>query len=181
MTKWQDLCDKKWEGGLGFRDLGAFNDAMLAKQVWRLFRYLDSLVCRVLKAKYFPEEDVLSGVLGSWPSYTWRSICGAKWVVERGSRWLVGNGESINVWKDRWVPRPCNFKIITHCGAADPDLRVSNFINADSRTWDRVAVVNTFWLIDAEKIFHWGWLVIRIELFGIIIMMVSLVSNLLIL
>jgi hypothetical protein len=41
-------------------------------------KYLDSLMARVLKAKYYPREDFLSAKLGRRPSYAWRSIFNAK-------------------------------------------------------------------------------------------------------
>ena len=58
---------------MGFRNLQAFNLAMLAKQGWRLLMNPNSLVARVYKAKYYPHGDVLNASLGSRPSYAWRS------------------------------------------------------------------------------------------------------------
>jgi hypothetical protein len=51
---------RKNKGGLGFRDLGIFNDAMLAKQAWRLLEIPGSVCARVLLARYSKDRDVLS-------------------------------------------------------------------------------------------------------------------------
>lgn len=57
--KWDDLCKPKFQGGLGFRNLTAFNKSLLAKQVWRIINYPNSLMARVLKGKYFKNSDVM--------------------------------------------------------------------------------------------------------------------------
>jgi hypothetical protein len=48
------LGTSKALGGMGFRDLHCLNKALLAKQVWRLWEGSDSLVARIMKAKYYP-------------------------------------------------------------------------------------------------------------------------------
>ena len=68
------MCKAKKEGGIRFRDLQAFNLAMLAKQGWRSHEEPFSLMAWVFKAKYFLNCDVLSANLGCNPSYAWRSI-----------------------------------------------------------------------------------------------------------
>ena len=41
---WDKLSISKKDGGMGFRDLRAFNLAMLAKQGWRMIQEIDSLL-----------------------------------------------------------------------------------------------------------------------------------------
>ena len=92
-VNWKRMCNPKARGGLGFRNLKAFNLAMLAEQAWRILNNLSSLVARVLKAKYFPTNNLLNAKLGSLPSYSLRSIHSSLEVIRRGTRWRVGNGK----------------------------------------------------------------------------------------
>ncbi|GMI75495.1 hypothetical protein like AT4G29090 [Hibiscus trionum] len=73
-TTWTSLARPKSYGGLGFRELGQFNVALLAKQCWRLITHPDCFLAKVLKARYYPTSDFLSSNLGSNPSYIWRSL-----------------------------------------------------------------------------------------------------------
>ncbi|XP_075659108.1 putative mitochondrial protein AtMg00310 [Castanea sativa] len=109
---WKKLCYSKDEEGMGFRDLRAFKLALLAKQGWRIQQNPQSLVHRVFKAKYFAGCSFREAQVGRKPFYAWRSIMAAKEVVIRGSRWIIGNGESVNIWKDRWIPTPKSFKVV---------------------------------------------------------------------
>lgn len=54
----EQLIEAKKAGGLGFRDLEAFNTTLLGKQVWRLITKPNLLMARVLKCKYFPKIDI---------------------------------------------------------------------------------------------------------------------------
>lgn len=47
------MCVRKLWGGMGFKKLRVFNLAILTKQGWRLFQNENSLLCMLLKAKYF--------------------------------------------------------------------------------------------------------------------------------
>jgi hypothetical protein len=101
---WEKLKKSKKQGGLGFRDVHAFNMAMLAKQSWRLIQNPRSLCTEILKAKYYRDGDLLRAEPKEGMSYTWRSILKGLELLKKGVVWRVGNGESIKIWED---PLPC--------------------------------------------------------------------------
>ena len=110
---WQKLTRSKSIGGLGFRDLYAFNMAMLARQGWRLLTQADSLCARVLKAKYFPSSNVLEARVKSGISYTWRSVLKGLHLLREGIIWRIGDGSQVNIWADPWIPRGETRRVIT--------------------------------------------------------------------
>nr|KYP44532.1 hypothetical protein KK1_033990 [Cajanus cajan] len=100
---WEKLTMRKEYGGIGFRHLHGFNLAMLRKQGWNLQSKLDALFTHVFKAKYLPQGDFLGARLGHNLSFIWRSIHTSQVLVQQGTRWCIGDGSSINLWKDPWL------------------------------------------------------------------------------
>ena len=56
---WEKMCTPKAKGGMGFKDLKAFNFALLAKQGWQILSNPSSLNHKVLKAKYFAKSNFM--------------------------------------------------------------------------------------------------------------------------
>ncbi|CAA0814228.1 Ribonuclease H-like superfamily protein [Striga hermonthica] len=100
---------------MGFRNLSAFNKALLAKQVWRIIQNLDSLVARILKARYFRHSDILAAPLGRKPSFIWRSMVCSRDIITKASVWKIGRGNKIDIFRDVWLPsrRKC-FSFVHH-------------------------------------------------------------------
>ena len=63
---------------------------------------------------------------GGHPSRVWTSL------PKKGLRWQVGNGNSILVWGDRWVPGLDNFSI-----PSPPNASVGMAKVADLFTWSQ--------------------------------------------
>ena len=57
------LIKSKLDGGIGFRGLECFNQALVAKQAWRILSQPTCLMSKILRAKYFIRS---SYVLEGW-------------------------------------------------------------------------------------------------------------------
>ncbi|XP_027103053.2 uncharacterized protein [Coffea arabica] len=131
-VSWDRMCLSTNDGGTGFRQLKAFNLALLAKQAWHIATQPSTFLHRVFKAKYFPTKDFFQDESTSRPSFTWRGLCAVRRYLLSGSKWRVGNGLHIKIWKDRWIPRPSIFKIVSPSDALPEDSTVDCLIDKDS-------------------------------------------------
>ncbi|XP_018487613.1 uncharacterized protein LOC108858142 [Raphanus sativus] len=151
-VSWDRMCLDKKDGGLGFKDLGKFNQALLAKQGWRLLMEPESLCARVVRSRYYPNGVFLDATIGYRPSYAWRSVLFGRELLVKGLRHSVGSGEKMNVWTDKWLfvdqPRAPMRKQILF----DLDLRVCDLINPQNRAWDRGKLEELFFPSDIELI-----------------------------
>nr|DAD30368.1 TPA_asm: hypothetical protein HUJ06_009219 [Nelumbo nucifera] len=132
--RWEKLCARKEEGGMGFRDMQAFNLAMLTKQGWNILSNPYVLVCRVFKAKYFPRHSRI--------------------VLEKGYRWRIGNGQHIRVWDDPWLKEMGNFKVDSPRVEGLEDIVVSDLWIPGHKEWDVEMIHEIFGPRDASAILN---------------------------
>lgn len=100
---WNELCESKGKGGLGFRDIHCFNLALLAKQGCRLLTNPSSLLHQILQATLLslgglPDCPPWLSPLGYVAKYISSSI-----LFEKGLRYRVCNGASRSIWTDPWL------------------------------------------------------------------------------
>ena len=93
----------KGNRGLGFIDIKHFNSALLAKQLWRHLLQLELIVSKVLGAKYKLSQTGWEGETPRNASWVWRSICSSCSVLQKGTWKGVGDGTTINIWRDKWL------------------------------------------------------------------------------
>ena len=117
-TAWDKLCQPKKQGGLGFKKAKEMNSALLAKLAWMVAMGKQSIYMEVLRTKY----KVSNGWMIAEPlkagSPSWRAIKEARKLIVKGACFLLGDGRSIDVWTDSWVPGIGNFR---------PQLRVEEY------------------------------------------------------
>lgn len=151
-TKWDHLCVKKKNGGMGFRNLHGFNLAMLGKQGWDILSNPNTLVSQVLKAKYFPDKDFLKAYLGFNPSFIWRSIWCSQALLRGGYRWRIGDGSNISVWTEPWLRNNTKPRVESQIIPGLESLKVADLMIPFTREWDIEFIEENFCERDTTEI-----------------------------
>lgn len=139
---WKRLQYSKRDGGLGFKDLEKFNDALLAKHAWRIINNPDSLFARIMKARYFKDCFVLDAKERPYQSDGWSSLLVGIALLKKGTRYIVGDGKTIRVASDSLLdthpPRPIRLSRETE------NITLDKFIKSrgEHRYWDE-HMINT--------------------------------------
>jgi hypothetical protein len=139
------MIKPKSHGGLGFKDLRLFNQAM------RFITYPHNLCAQVLKARYFPQGNPLDMAPAGEASPTWRSIEYVFELLKHGVIKRIGDGEGTRIWRDNWLPRPPSLKPAAPTRSCRL-RRVSHLIQHDTNDWDEGIIRRYFHSWDAEEI-----------------------------
>ncbi|PWA48861.1 reverse transcriptase [Artemisia annua] len=112
-----------------------------SEQVWRLITSLTTLAARTLKARYCPRSSFFDAKIGYRPSYIWHSFLSVKDIVRKGCKWNIGDGCSVNVWKDFWLDdyRSMGPKL-NNC---DVD-QVRDLLNIEGDSWNHELLYSLF-------------------------------------
>jgi hypothetical protein len=142
---WDTLTMPKNCGGMGFRDSALFNQALLARQAWRLLQNPGSLAARLIKEIYYPRGNLLDTVFRAEASPVWHGIEHGLDLLKKGIVWQVGDGQSIRIWRDNWIQR--NFALKAREGKTRTRYRRVNQLKVrGSDSWDEQLIRKIFFL-----------------------------------
>ena len=141
---WDKLTIAKKKGGKGFQDLRAFNLAMLAKQGWRWMQEKELLLYKCFLARYFPRSHFLDAVESPNCSYVWRSMEVALPILKAGCCWRVGDGSTIKIKSDKWIPNYPTNRVLRSTNAEVEDWFVFELIDQDLHLWRRDLMTTIF-------------------------------------
>ena len=134
-VNWETITLPKEVGGWGIISTRHRNRVILKNQAWQLYINPNMLWAQVLKAKYFPHTTLFTSTRRTKGSHIWQSLSlGIKLLLD-GISWIVGDGQTIWIWKDQWLPQGtlCSYiedPLLFH----DEDQRVSSL--RTNHTWN---------------------------------------------
>ncbi|XP_041017886.1 uncharacterized protein LOC121260102 [Juglans microcarpa x Juglans regia] len=131
----KQMNKSKKSGRLGLRDFENFNVVLLAKQCWRILSFPHSLTARVFQEKYFKRKHFLSAKVGYNSSFLWQSFISAKPLLEEGLIWRIGDGKSVTIWNDKWIPQKSTFRPQSSTRFLPVDTKVAILIDYSTNQW----------------------------------------------
>ncbi|XP_048615609.1 uncharacterized protein LOC125588345 [Brassica napus] len=130
-VSWDKLTKPKAEGGLGFRDIQLFNQALLAKVAWRIITVPNCLLARILTGKYCKKQSFLNVANPSVASHGWRGILWGRELLKEKLGKSIGNGQTTRVWQDVWISLDDQVKPCGPIKEADLDLTVADLLTTE--------------------------------------------------
>jgi hypothetical protein len=150
---WDRMAFPKPCGGMGFKDLHAFNLAMIAKQGWHIMTKPHTLVAKLYKARYFPNSSLFDFRLGHNPSYAWRGIWKARHILMNGCRWIIGSGTNISVMNDPWLREEEGAWIQSPQIQGAHIISVKDLMLPNVKNWDKDKIESLFSRDVVKRIF----------------------------
>lgn len=88
------------EGGLGLRELQAFNMTLLTKMAWGAMQNPYAFGVKTLKCIYYRAGELAPTRRGTRVSWAWSIILAGQDIIANEGLWIIRNGENVRVFDD---------------------------------------------------------------------------------
>ncbi|GJZ26652.1 RNA-directed DNA polymerase, eukaryota, reverse transcriptase zinc-binding domain protein [Tanacetum coccineum] len=151
---WKEVCKPKDQGGLGFKSLELWNKTLLVKHLWNVASRKESLWVKWINAVKLKDRNVWDVDVDSKDSWCWKCLLNLRNWISNNMRYKIGNGESINVWHDKWFEGTSlssffSKKEIFYAGFKDQD-KIKDVIGEDGWKWPNEWIVKVPWLANLQ-------------------------------
>ena len=139
---------------------------MLNKQYWKLCQNPNSLLAKIVKARYFPACIIQGYRAKPHHSWVWRNIIKAEYPFLREGKWRVGNGYNIPLNHKDWSPHP-------NLNLPQPYLPTSivgDLIDHSAKTWKA-------YLVRSLYPFHQASIILQIPISKTNYVLINFVGN----
>jgi len=135
LVSWNDVCTPKVEGGLGLKQLKAWNRAALSKKIWEICFKKDDLWVEWASTVLLKGKCIWRVSIPTDCSWSWKHILKTREVVRHCIRVMVGDGRTTSLFYDLWFgdSRLCDLIAEDDIGVWGADLTVHDWKH--NSTW----------------------------------------------
>ncbi|KAI9165826.1 hypothetical protein LWI28_021207 [Acer negundo] len=103
-----------------------------------------------MKSCYYKDISILEDKKKANGYYMWNNLIWGKGLLDAGVRYRVGDGKSIKITKEKWIPRPNTFKIYS-LPKLDGNAKVNQLISSFGG-WDIHIIKGNFFKKETNQI-----------------------------
>nr|GEU87477.1 RNA-directed DNA polymerase, eukaryota, reverse transcriptase zinc-binding domain protein [Tanacetum cinerariifolium] len=120
---WKTICKPKMQGGLGLKDLGAFNKVLLTKHIWNIAANKETLWVKWVHVVKLKDRSVWEIDVETNDSWIWKTFLNLKVKAKSHIECQIGNGENTSVLYDKW-----SYNIVTNRAIYDARFDSKAFV-----------------------------------------------------
>nr|POF22863.1 cellulose synthase-like protein e1 [Quercus suber] len=97
-------------------------------------------------------DSVITWKCHSSRSFAWKDILKARKVISIGAKWIVGDGLSMSVFKDNWIPDASGGRVTSFALVGDANMKVADLIDTSLGCWKNQKIDECLVPFDAHRI-----------------------------
>ena len=93
---------------------------MQLKLLWKIIAEPDNIWVRLIHEKYLKHESIMDYKKRGSTSYQWGRLITLREQFTKSLKWVVGDGKTVNFWKDQWLLDKPLWNMATNKDFIDP-------------------------------------------------------------